>query len=306
MPHIVVKCTGCKTKYKLSADLAGKKVKCRKCQTPILVKAPTPSPDDVEEPDDDDDFDSEFDDSPPVKQRKPVRTLGKLKPARKAPAAKAATKPPATTSINRPLIAMIAGTALVLVAAAVFVIPKLIGRASASAKIDAPAEFEKYQDQDSAVWFDYPAGWSVSHGGGKGGVPAWAKIEWEKIRISIRDSITGSAIGDIAGAATANAGDAPPELQPVHAVHMFRLQQIQAENPDYEETEPEIFKTQMGEGRLAEFIKPEMFGKKYGYRATLPPRVKQFTVTCECSQAEFEILKDTFRRIIASCSRGPG
>lgn len=320
MSVTIVTCPRCNAQFKLrDLKLAGKKIKCRKCQSPFQVAMPDDEPEDdiVDDftTDSGGDAESEFEEEmapAPRRGTRQPRPLGKPLAAkrpikkRKKQEVEEESEEEASNdgSQKRAIFAVIGVGALVAIGGIVFAISKLVG-GGGGASLEVPQKFVRYDELNSPLMFEYPEGWAAKHGGGTGGIPPWVKIEKGDITIMARDSIIGQSMGVLANpSGVPQDGQPADELDPVHAVHIFQREKLMREEEGYEESPPEVFQTKMGEARIAEFKKPKTLGWSYGYRATLPPSTKQFTVTCTCSKSEFEQLKETFRKIIASMTFG--
>lgn len=322
MARIVARCPKCRMKYNVNdAKVMGKKMRCRKCQTPFRVKAPTPVADPVEdfESDDYDPFaefgsDDQPEELPALGQRR-----RRLKKAKTGAAVDEAEDQSIEGKIGKPLmIAAIAGGSLLMIgmiAAVVFLGPSVAKRIEEGAAVKVPQNFNTFNPQDCSLKLEYPADWEIKYGGGSGGKPSWVRIEHGDISISIRSNLVMSAIGDtgrgIGGGFDPEAeripkDERPPEWEPVHNIHLSRLEFLQAGNEEYTETPPEVIQTMMGEARISEFVNPESWPSSttYGYRVTLPPGRDQYFLTFTCPQSQVKPLEQTVWRIVESIAHG--
>ena len=172
-------------------------------------------------------------------------------------------------------------------------------REAAAIASGPPTTFETLLHEDGRFEVDYPSGWIKSLGGGTSGVPPFARFENEDQthKFSIKGSMSGAAIGDIAGAT--NMGESEiDELAPVHAVHVFQGEKIALEYDSYEETPIEVIQTGLGEGRICEFTASKTFSKSYGLRATLLTTQFQFNVICTCPKNDLDAYRPIFRKLI--------
>src|SRR5687767_3288274 len=87
-----------------------------------------------------------------------------------------------------------------------------------SSPIAAPTTYATYNSPGGTFALEYPDGWEAD-GGGKRGLE-WAKFKSSPAEIRVDTGVTGSLMGDIAGSRTAGEEELPPELEPVHGVHV--------------------------------------------------------------------------------------
>lgn len=343
MSTIAARCPKCKSVFRLKdASLAGKKIKCRKCQAPFVVQPIKSSGDGGgarrKTSSSVDPYGREISFSKtgelPVSGRKikkiqkaatteeseadepdefgqPSAPKRRLKPRGKKGKAKVEDtgkkkKKKAQTTKQQKIIAIAGGVILLttIIAGAVFG-PTLAKRISEAGKIEPPKNYVLYDPDDSGVKFEYPEGWETSHGGGTGGQPKWARIKHDNISISIKENQAASALGEAAQAMANNdPTENDPELQPVHGAHMQRQMMLMRSDEGYQETGVEIFESGLGDSRLSKFEEKGTFSTTVGFRATLMSGRFTFFVTCSCSPAEFESAAPIFRRILKSIGLG--
>jgi hypothetical protein len=146
----------------------------------------------------------------------------------------------------------------------------------------------------------------VNFGGGSGGVPVFATFEIGKFKIQFRSSPSGTQVGAIAQAGNQDPQDLPEEMKPVRIAHDYQKAKFAAEVSGYEEKgEPQVFKCagSGGEGRLSVYTATEgMFGKVFGYRATLLGVNNQWNVVCKCPPADWKTCQPLFLKILESAS----
>lgn len=346
MAHVTIRCRSCETKLKIdAARFAGKTLKCPKCQTAFKLPAnaagkqstanasrPSGSKaasskrnaaakrkavaagtaDEFDGLDDGlfDSLESGFGGGggaprtlPPVTRRRKQGRKSAVKPA------EVEKETPERPGKRNNKVLIIGGSVLgfgVLVGLA-FLFGGVVHPSGSGQAVDVPQQFENFANEQGAFRCEYPAGWNASGGGGTGGKPAWAKFEKGGVIITIRDSLAGSAVGDISRSTNqmATGGvqeELPDELEPVAKVHEFRKSYAENEMDHYQEKPPVVIQTGFGEGRMSEFTaRTTFFGTIYGYRATLLNNRYQFNVYCKCySEADWNALKPTFRKVIES------
>ncbi|QDT48038.1 hypothetical protein Pan258_20780 [Symmachiella dynata] len=341
MSTIAARCPKCKSVFRLKdASLAGKKIKCRKCQAPFVVqpikssggggaRRKTSSSVDpygreisfsktgelpvsgrkikkiqkvaeTVEPEEGDDTE-EF--------GQPTSAPIRRKPRKKVKAKAADTgkkKKKSQTTTQQKIIAVVGGVFLLttIIVGAVFG-PTIAKRISEAGKLEPPKNYVLYDPDDSGVKFEYPEGWETSHGGGTGGQPKWARIKHDNISISIKENQAASALGEAAQAMANNdPNENDPELQPVHGAHMQRQMMLMRSDEGYQETGVEIFESGLGDSRLSKFEEKGTFSTTVGFRATLMAGRFTFFVKCSCSPAQFESAAPIFRRILKSIGLG--
>lgn len=164
-----------------------------------------------------------------------------------------------------------------------------------------PVEYELYSsDEGASISFKYPKGWKLETGGGTGGAQGWARVSSGSTVVEFRTSTAGAAIGGYG--VNALPPDASKELEPVHGVHKFFKEQIQAEDSSYEEQNPEFVMTGFGSSRLSQFTSGSpYFGMRYGYRLTALGTQHQWNAKASCSsQSKFDQSRDVLRTILLS------
>lgn len=151
---------------------------------------------------------------------------------------------------------------------------------------------------------DYPTGWKVTTGGGSGGIPESILIKGEDITISVRIDPGGSLLGTIVSPNGVQDENLPDELEPIAKVHDSLRGEFELEMNDYEEEPAEKIMTKGGNSRLSKFVGDRgMFagGMAYGYRATVPGGTDKLKVKIICeSKKVFEKYDQMLRKIILS------
>lgn len=312
---------------------AGKRLKCPACQAPIKIPAATseaktttprkrakppskkqPSVNaDLDEygelPFDDDTGDGGFDDYG-MHEYEPALPA-RRKSAKKKTRKKEETAKPAASDgpeISPKILYSLYGlSAVVVLTGLFFIVRSVINAGAADAAAQAlPDSFRAFKHEGGRLGAEYPEGWLVESGGGTGGVPPWVRFknEVQQVSISIRGSVSGTAISDIASVGGTLPGDLgediPDELDPVAAVHQFQKDRISAEYNSYEESEPRKIDSGFGEGRVSDFTGGSALSTEYGVRASLIANEYQYNVICKCPQKRLEEYKPIFERIVKS------
>lgn len=299
----------CGQKLKVDDKYAGKKIRCPKCKEVAVVPA-------------DEDLAAAISSTEPTrKMRSPdsaefdFKSLPKLKALDdlvdledddeseegdedSGPVA----APPASSKIFQVLAVFCALIGLSgAVGAGMVLIPPVMKGVKAGEEM--PQEFEVFSvDEGFSFSIEYPKGWTLESGGGSGGKQDWVKITHGSIVIDFRTSTAGAAI---AGYGVQNPNQQASELEPVHEVHRFFKEHLQAEDSSYEEEDPDFVRTGFGSSRLSVFTSGGFFGKRFGYRLTALGSNDQWTGNAYCSsQRKFDQYRDLLRKVMLSV--GPG
>jgi hypothetical protein len=166
----------------------------------------------------------------------------------------------------------------------------------------APESYSPYQAPEDAFQCDYPSGWAVRREGVKDHYTVTFTKGSASIRIS--QSLAGSAMGDIAGAA--DPGN-DPDRAPVARVHAFKQAQLADELSGYEEGPAETVPSRFGPARRSAFTASGLLGRKFrGYRATALGPLIQYDVVCQCPETDWDVLRPAFARVIESLGNVTG
>ena len=167
--------------------------------------------------------------------------------------------------------------------------------------VAAPTSYTEYNAKNGSFKCQRPDDWEAK-GGGKGFHKATFKSGPASIVILAK--VQGSLLGDIAGGRMAG-DDVPEELTAEAKVHEFYLRQAEEEFGNYEEKDPEVVKTKLGEGRRSEFnASSALGGKVRGFRATILAHDNCITVTAQCPEKHWDTLKPAFEKVIDSLDMG--
>lgn len=251
----------------------------------------------------DDAYESYGDESAPA-----LPTRRKKKKSKKKSSAKSAAPSNDSGGLSKKWIYTLGGIGGVVVVVLIGIVIKVMMSAGEehAAAMAAPTEFRRFTHKHGGLAADYPDGWLLKSGGGTGGVPNWVSFENEvqEIKISVRGSISGTAISDIAssgGGLPLDLGmDETDDLAPVAGVHQYQKEKISADYDAYEETQPEKIDTGFGEGRVSDFTGKNTLSSEHGVRATLISNQFQYTVICRCPKDRMEEYRPIFRKIISS------
>ncbi|MCA9007319.1 MAG: hypothetical protein KDA70_18760 [Planctomycetaceae bacterium] len=307
MPGVTVTCPHCQNKLKLkSPDLLGKKVRCKSCETPFVLKADgkkksKPAPDDF-----DDDF-GDYDDSAMERVRRARKRKGNSGIKKNTPAASNKTEKTKQKAENKlPLPLLIAGCVLGVLFTGglgyfMYSMGSSVNAGQAASKVEVPQKFAKFAPEVGDIGAEYPEGWKVENGGGQGGVQSWAKFisPDEEITISIRGNLAGSALGS-AGLAM-NPGTDDDEIEPpVVGIHQLMKRKFEDDYSNYEELgNYTLLKTKMGDACKSIFTTKSLLGgKQKGYRVTLLTGRVQFNLICLCDEAAFDQMRPAFDHVV--------
>src|SRR5262249_59371004 len=135
-------------------------------------------------------------------------------------------------------------------------------------------------------------GWQLQSGGRKSAY--WVSAEKGGATIKVYESLTGSLLGDIAGAGQADP-NVSDELLPVSRVHNMKQKTFAEEYSNYREDPAVTVETRFGKARRSEFTaKAGLGGKVRGFRATALGAITQISVVCICSPGDSDALAPAF------------
>jgi hypothetical protein len=182
-----------------------------------------------------------------------------------------------------------------------FLPPGAVGLGS-TPEMEAPSEFVEFKFAVTSLEYvcEYPKGWAKKSGGGREGIPSWAKFEHEGASIRISDSIAGTPAAMID---RANNFGTPIQngTAPVGAVHEHRKKGVADSMREYVEKRPQKIESKMGDALLAEFTSNPLFGDDIrGYHATVLCGFHQYTIVCRCGESQWDSLNAAFQRVIKS------
>jgi hypothetical protein len=347
MTDIIARCPGCKAKFKIrgAERLGGKKIVCRKCETPFRIRLPKAAAkrggdDEVIEIGDEavvsddelvvaDEFggDLEFEDaqSEPAAAGddddygRPARlpTPGRLAPRKKKDKSPAEAEKPGKPDAKARPAAKKSKTLLIVAAsfgglvalAAIGSGIYLVQRGLAAPKFEPPQKYVDFKPDAFTLAASIPEGWERDYGGGRGGQPSWARFGDGKLRVEIRESISGGAMAQAAIAAAQKAGadgGDPDARDPVLKIHLMQKDAFAENFHEYSEAPADRIKTGFGDSRVADFSGTEgMFRTKVkGCRATVMNSLRQFTISCKCPPSIFDQARPVFHKIVASVGSG--
>lgn len=171
-------------------------------------------------------------------------------------------------------------------------------------QVVVPKSFDKFNARDGVVQLKSPAGWTRNGGGGK----KFYNCEFTSgpAKIRIETDLSGSLLGDIAGAAAQGMGDdLPEELSPVAQVHEHSLELASLDLGEMDVKATETIQTGFGETRRSEFTASGSLGSTtHGYLVTALGQDKRIRVTCTCPEKHWEKLQPAFDEVIKSLARG--
>lgn len=167
-----------------------------------------------------------------------------------------------------------------------------------------PTSYSNYSSKDGTFACEYPEGWEAK-GGGKQG-PVWAKFSSGSALIHFKATVSGSLMNDAMGGRGVEGG-LPPQLEPVHRIHLRYLKTAEEDFNDYTEAagSPLVFDCQLGPARVSEFTASSSFGSAiHGYRATIIGFNKGVTLYCTCPESEWLKVKPAFNHVLSTLKRG--
>jgi hypothetical protein len=229
------------------------------------------------------------------------------------PGKDAPTKTPAKKTVKRKkrasarskerrklLIPLLIGTVCIAgVVGLLFLLPNM---GSKKGEIEPPEAYTVYEDKvGNQFRVDYPQGWEVKSGG-RGTSNPWARFMNGSATIRVKTSMGASALGDIMGIGGYDE-DTPDELTAVAQIHTFMKEQYAEEYSDYDEQPATMIETGMGKGQFSEFTAAGSWGSKIkGVRLTCLAVNYQFTVLCDCPEADWAVCRPIFEHVAKSLS----
>jgi hypothetical protein len=203
---------------------------------------------------------------------------------------------------GRGLLILGAAAGAVALLALVIVVAVMLRQRLGPEKMTAPEQYVVYNSPEDVFHVSMPKGWKLESGGRKSAY--WVFAEKGGATIKVYESLTGSLLGDIAGARQADP-NVSDELLPVSRVHEIKQKTLADDYSNYREDPAVTVGTQFGKARRSAFTaKAVLGGKVRGYRATALGTMTQITIVCTCSPADWDTLEPAFARVIASV--GPG
>ncbi|MDC0937141.1 hypothetical protein OAS39_12720 [Pirellulales bacterium] len=166
-----------------------------------------------------------------------------------------------------------------------------------------PTSFDNYNSKGGTFACECPQGWEVSGGGKRG--PEWGKFVSGPAEIKLAADSEGSLIADASGGRDPGE-ELPPDLHPVHMLHVHDLARFEKDYTEYKEIAgPLLHDVKLGPSRISEFIAVSSFGSSlHGYRATVLGKDKRVIAVCICPENQWTALKPAFDKVLASIERG--
>ena len=194
-------------------------------------------------------------------------------------------------------IAAFAGGGIVVSGLVALVIWVMVSATGGGPPAQPVTAWDKFSTDEIGFAFDYPKGWRSSSFGIKN--RREAEIKGSGASIAIQENLTGSLVGDIAGAATAGQ-QVSDELLPVSKVHELRRPK---EMPASYKEEPAVtVMTKFGKARCSAYTN----GSKRGYRATVLMNQSALDIFCECRASDWDVLRPAFDHVLESMGLGGG
>lgn len=309
MPEIVVTCPHCQAKAKLkSTKMLGKKVNCRSCETPFVLKADGQKKKArAASADEFDDFDEEFDSAAVARARRARKKKGNSSSSAGTTKAKSKGKKSEQQKSQPPVLLLVGGSILGLALTGGVIYFMVTAGSSLSAQNAAqnqqagPVKYATFHPEVGDFGCEYPDNWNVKSGGGQGGVQSWAKFSSpdESATISVRGNMTGGALGG-AGLAMTQSADSDEIEPPVVDIHRLMKIKLADDYPNYEEIgDYKLLETKMGDACQSVFTTKSLLGgTQRGYRVTLLTGRVQFNMICLCPDGQFDQLKPIFAQVI--------
>lgn len=323
---VVTRCPHCGARFKLKDEsAAGKKMKCRECETPFTIKLAKAAGSGAangkaggakaqgngkakaglkaRDPDagsdaDFDEFDDDFGGGAAPPPRLPPRRSTRKKPKRKAAAVAAAAAEEASAARSKPpadvgKYVRLGGSSVlgVGVLAAMWFVFK------PAPPIEPPASYGTFRHPKNAFSCDFPEGWEQSVAAGEVSSGRWTKGD---AKIYIRMGRASGALADLAGIG-ADPNETDESMTPVARLHEDPLIKGPAteDYSDYQELSTSTVKSSAGDVRLSEF----KASGYHGYRATAIGSQGALRIVCHCRESDWDVCRPIFDRVIQSLGR---
>ncbi len=166
--------------------------------------------------------------------------------------------------------------------------------------VPAPTSYASFTAKDASFSAEYPEGWATDGGSRPDNTFGWGEFKQGPAKIRITADMTGSVLGDIAGAGGMG-GDMDPDEQPVARVHSDGKEKYGADFDGYEEGPPEVVRAKLGEGRVSKFVTSGQ--KIVGFRGTFLAKNRRVTVICQCPKRLWPRLEPAFVHVIQNVGR---
>ncbi|QDT18126.1 hypothetical protein [Alienimonas californiensis] len=203
------------------------------------------------------------------------------------------------------VLGIVGGSLAVLGIAGAAVLFLLLG----SGPVEPPGELVRYTHPERGKFaIDVPDNWATAtEGGGQGGRPAFATFEGPGGEVQIRQSLSGSAIGDIASAGDtqlAPGEELPEELTAIYGQHEAVKGQVESNFSNYSETGGKNFDSKAGEARRSTFTASGALGGAItGYRGTYRIGNDTYTVVMQSSTRDFAVMGPVYEKMLESVGR---
>lgn len=289
---ISIECPNCSAKLKVrdSGD-PDKKVRCPKCEESFAV--------------------GEQEEEPPVaarKRRAPVDEDDSPAPRKRRKSGRddgeddRRGKKKKKAGLNQLVLLGIASGVALLVLVGIVLLVVFMPRGK---KLTAPESYSTYQAPEGEFSCLVPADWRLEEGGIKN--TRSITVKKGKASIHVRQSLAGSLVGDIAGAANMGA-DVPDDRLPVSRVHELKKDAIAEEVGGKYEEEPAttVMTKGFGKARRSAFTSTGALSKTRGYRATVLANMISYDVICQGSPDDWVVLEPAFAKAIESLGMGTG
>lgn len=291
-------CSNCGASFAMkNRDMEGKKVKCKKCGEPFVVRFSSGS------------GNGGGGGGMPAMGGLPPKVVGSKAPRQVKPLnteeAPASSPSPAGPGHKKIMIIGGAVVGLLVIWTGVMVAIGSKGETQTSAPEQVELKLTRGKSTQGRFGVDYPADWEFKAAGGSGGKPESVLIKGDGVTISVRTNLKASALGDISSAGgTIQDGDMPEELEPIAKVHEAMMGDMKVDMSPYDEEPAEKIMAKAGNSRLSKFVGDRGLlngGKTYGFRATMPAGTEKLKVVITCdSEKIFNKYEKMLRDVVMS------
>ena len=301
----------CGQNYSVREELGGKKTRCKACDELLTIplgkisktstKSKTVAKPKVTPAEDEEDEDEE---SPARSAQSKSKADGKSKKKKKSDDKKSKKSKSSAGPSKKTLVGILVAVGVLGVAGIGFLLVNVVGgsggKTAAVAEAPAIPRLSPVQHELGLFTIDFPDAWTVTQGGGSGGIPPFANAERKGVFVAIRSDPAGTVLF----ASNAPMGEIPEDLKPVHLAHNLVKLKMEENFSNYKETEQVPVMTKFSEGRISEFTGKEgPFSPIKGLRATFISTNWTFKVICRCPEKEYAKQEPMFRKVIESLRR---
>jgi len=170
------------------------------------------------------------------------------------------------------------------------------------APVVVPTSYVAFNHKEGTFACEIPDGWQADSGGKHGQI--WATFQSGPAEIRLNGDLAGSLMSE--GMGGRNQDELPPELQPVHKIHVDAKKNAEDKYPGYQEIgQPKELDVALGPARVSEFTATTTFGSGlHGYRVTVLGHNKRVSGFLVCPESDWKTLQPAFDHVLSTLKRG--